>query len=141
MNPQTKSCQNCKQDFTIEPEDFLFYEKIKVPPPTFCPSCRLQRRLMWMIGVVLFKRKCDLCKKDGIAMYEPDAPYVVYCQKCWWSDNWDAKDYGIDFDDTKPFLEQWNELLHQTPILGLSVDSTTGEYSPYTNHTGNSKSC
>ena len=24
-----QACQNCKQDFTIEPEDFLFYEKIK----------------------------------------------------------------------------------------------------------------
>ena len=32
-----KICQNCKQNFTIEPEDFTFYDKIKVPSPTFCP--------------------------------------------------------------------------------------------------------
>lgn len=32
---ETKICQNCKKDFTIDPEDFKFYEKIKVPSPTF----------------------------------------------------------------------------------------------------------
>ncbi len=35
MESQTKNCQNCKKDFIIEPEDFNFYEKIKVPAPTF----------------------------------------------------------------------------------------------------------
>jgi len=34
-NSQTKICQNCKKEFIIEPEDFEFYEKIKVPTPTF----------------------------------------------------------------------------------------------------------
>ena len=29
------TCQNCKKDFIIESGDFLFYEKMKVPPPTF----------------------------------------------------------------------------------------------------------
>ena len=45
MEQEIKVCQNCKKDFTIEPDDFAFYEKIKVPAPTFCPECRLQRRL------------------------------------------------------------------------------------------------
>lgn len=27
MNSETKQCQNCKKDFTIEPDDFAFYEK------------------------------------------------------------------------------------------------------------------
>ena len=40
-------CQNCKKDFIIESEDFNFYEKIKVPPPTWCPDCRQQRRYAW----------------------------------------------------------------------------------------------
>lgn len=33
MNQEIKSCQNCKKDFTVEPDDFAFYEKIKVPSP------------------------------------------------------------------------------------------------------------
>ena len=36
MNREQRICQSCKKEFTIEPEDFLFYEKIKVPAPTFC---------------------------------------------------------------------------------------------------------
>jgi len=31
---ETRICQNCQQEFIVEPEDFLFYEKMKVPPPT-----------------------------------------------------------------------------------------------------------
>lgn len=41
---ENKICQNCKNDFVIEPDDFSFYEKIKVPPPTFCPDCRFKNR-------------------------------------------------------------------------------------------------
>ena len=29
MNLETKQCKNCKQNFTIEPEDFEFYDKNK----------------------------------------------------------------------------------------------------------------
>lgn len=141
MNLQTKTCQNCKNQFIIEDEDFSFYEKIKVPPPTFCPSCRLQRRLIWMKGIEFFKRKCDLCGELKLSMYHPDAPYTVYCDRCWWSDNWDARDYAMEYDPTRNFLEQWNELLHKTPILGLSVDPITSELSPYCNHTGHAKNC
>ena len=36
MTGEQKNCQNCKKDFVIEPDDFLFYEKMKVPAPTFC---------------------------------------------------------------------------------------------------------
>ena len=46
MKQEIKQCNNCKQDFTIEPDDFGFYEKIKVPAPTFCPECRYIRRLL-----------------------------------------------------------------------------------------------
>ncbi len=138
---ENKVCQNCRGEFIIEPDDFSFYEKMKVPTPTFCPTCRLQRRLAWMIGVILFKRKCDSCNEYVFSLYEPEAPYIVFCHKCWWSDKWDARDYALDVDFSKPFLEQWNDLLHKTPILGLSVDTITGNLSPYTNHVGNAKNC
>lgn len=56
MNSETKTCQNCKQKFSIELEDFDFYKKISVPPPTFCPKCRLQRRLAWLKEIVVLAR-------------------------------------------------------------------------------------
>jgi len=43
---EVRICQNCKKDFTIEPEDFTFYEKIKVPPKSkeivCCEQCYQQ---------------------------------------------------------------------------------------------------
>jgi len=47
MNQETKQCQNCKKEFEIEAEDFNFYKKIKVPPPTrpeiiYCEKCYQQ---------------------------------------------------------------------------------------------------
>ncbi len=123
MNPETRNCQNCKQAFTIEPDDFAFYEKIQVPPPTFCPQCRKQRRLAWRNDINLYSRPCDLCKKSIISIYSPDSGLTVYCVKCWWSDKWDAKDYAQDYDFSKPFFVQFQELQRRVPILALANDN------------------
>ena len=69
MNSETKNCQNCKKDFTIEPDDFGFYEKIKVPPPTFCPECRLIRRMMFRNEISFYRRVCELCQKNIISIF------------------------------------------------------------------------
>lgn len=138
---ETRTCQNCKNSFTIDPEDFAFYEKLSVPAPTFCPACRLQRRLAWTNTFVLYKRPCDLCRRIYISIYAPDAPYTAYCPNCWWSDNWDQYQYAKDYDPSRPFLEQFNELLHKAPLLGLSIDVLTAKESPYTSNAGNLKNC
>jgi hypothetical protein len=118
-NNEVKNCQNCKKDFTIESEDFNFYEKIKVPAPTFCTECRHQCRLCFRNERVFYKRNCDLCGKNVVSRSSPDKTYKVYCTKCWWSDNWDAKDYGIKIDFSRPFLEQWKELFFKIPHISI----------------------
>ncbi len=59
MYQEVKICQNCQKEFVIEPEDFDFYQKIKVPAPTWCPKCRLILKL-WhrnsLLREVLFTR-------------------------------------------------------------------------------------
>ncbi len=141
MQNETKNCQNCKNDFVIESEDFAFYDKLKVPPPTFCPECRRQRRLAWMNIFNLYKRNCNLCKEDFISMYSPESSYNVFCPKCWWSDAWDWRDYAQDFDESKSFFEQYDELLHKAPLCGLSINTTTTPGSPYNNHAQDLKNC
>ncbi|MFA6251176.1 MAG: hypothetical protein WC603_00935 [Candidatus Paceibacterota bacterium] len=141
MKEETRVCQNCKNDFIIEPDDFSFYEKIKVPPPTFCPECRKQRRLIWLKGFRLYKRKCDLCGEEKISMYPPDSPYTIYCSDCWWSDKWNPEKYAMDYNPSRSFFEQLNEHLHRVPIRGIAVTKSTSELSPYTNHCDHSKNC
>lgn len=138
---ENRTCQNCKKDFLIEIDDFSFYEKMKVPPPTFCSDCRRMRRLAWYNLVNLFYRNCYLCGDKFISMYPPEANYVVYCPKCWWSDKWDFRDFGVDYDFSRPFFEQFNELMHKAPMLGLSINTTTTVGSPYNNHAADLKDC
>jgi DNA-directed RNA polymerase subunit RPC12/RpoP len=80
---ETKTCQNCKKDFTIEPKDFNFYEKIKVPPPTFCPECRLIRKLNFRNERFMYHNVCALCNKKIISIISKDSNVKVYCPDCW----------------------------------------------------------
>ncbi|MFA6251332.1 MAG: hypothetical protein WC603_01765 [Candidatus Paceibacterota bacterium] len=137
MGNETRNCQNCKNDFVVEPDDFLFYEKIKVPPPTWCPECRQQRRYAWRNERTLYRRNCDLCGKSTVTIYSPNKPLKVYCLQCWWGDGWDPTIYGRDFDFSRPFFEQYKELQLQVPRMALlSKNSINSEY---TNHSGNNK--
>jgi hypothetical protein len=136
---ETRACQNCKKDFTIEPDDFAFYEKIQVPPPTFCPECRLLRRLLWRNERALYKRSCDLCKKQIIAMYPAEATFPVYCRPCWFSDSWDATSYARDYDFSRPFFEQFRDLLAVVPQIATQVDKSMN--SDYCNQIVSCKNC
>lgn len=139
MNPEVRSCQNCKNDFTIEPDDFVFYEKIKVPPPTFCPECRFQQRYMFRNTLSLYKRVCDMCHKSIIAQYSDKSPFPVYCRDCFFSDNWDAVDYGRAYDFSRSFFDQYEDLNKVVPRISLI--STKCVDSDYVNHATEDKSC
>ncbi len=141
MNQESRQCQNCKNQFVIEPEDFGFYEKIKVPPPTFCPECRNQRRMSWRNERSLYKRKCNVPghSEEVISMYRPDAPYVVYDRDYWWSDAWDPLASGKEYDFTKPFFTQFDELLRTVPMIALANQNSVN--SDYVNYSDGNKNC
>ncbi|PIR68619.1 hypothetical protein COU49_00125 [Candidatus Nomurabacteria bacterium CG10_big_fil_rev_8_21_14_0_10_35_16] len=136
---ETRKCQNCKKDFTIEPDDFGFYEKIKVPPPTWCPECRYIRRLLDRNEYNLYKRKCDATGKDIISIYRSDAPFPVYEQEYWKSDKFDATKYGRDFDFSRSFFEQYEELRRMIPHLAMVNSQSVN--SEYTNQSEQNKDC
>jgi len=138
---ETRKCQNCKASFAIEPEDFKFYEKMQVPPPTFCPMCRFQRRLMFRNERALYKDKCDLCGEDMISVFSPDKPFKVYCSPCWWSDNWDPLASGQEYDPSRNFFEQMKEVQLKAPFMNLIVGYSTLVNSEYVNHADNLKNC
>ena len=136
-----QACQNCKKEFTIEPDDFGFYEKMKVPPPTFCPECRLQRRLSWRNERGLHFRECGLCKKKMISIYHKGYNNIVFCEKCWWSDGWEGLDYGVEIDFSRPFLDQFFELFRRVPVPNLFAFGTTMINSEYCNMANDMRNC
>ena len=139
MSEETRECQNCKQSFTVDEADFRFYEKIKVPPPTFCPECREIRRIAFRNERALYKRKCDLCGREVVARVSPDKPYPMYCKECWWSDNWDSLSYGREYDFSRPFFEQFKELLNSVPHISLFSTNTVN--SDWVNQETDDRNC
>ena len=134
---EIKTCQNCKSEFTIEPEDFAFYEKIQVPTPTFCPDCRMQRRFAWRNERILHYSVCAKTDKKIITGFAPDSGLKVYDRDVWWSDAWDPMDWGADYDFSKPFFKQWRELFEQVPHPAVFNTQTVN--CDYTQYTGNMK--
>ncbi len=137
MNTETKNCQNCKQNFVIEPEDFDFYKKMDVPSPTWCPECRIMRRLQFRNERGLCRFKCGLCGKPGISMYQEGSPFPIYCVDCWYSDKWDQLSYGQEYDFSRPFFEQFREVFLKTPKASIFHRSVTN--AEYANIVGESK--
>lgn len=136
---ETRNCQNCKDDFKIEPDDFSFYEKMQVPPPTFCPPCRHQRRLSFRNERNFYKRDCDLCGKSVVSRVSPDKPYKMYCATCWWSDKWDPEEFAKEYDFSKSFFEQWKELFLNVPHISLFNSNNVN--SEWTNQESDDKNC
>lgn len=113
MTSETRQCQNCKNQFIIEPEDFAFYELMGVPAPEICPHCRLQHRLaFWPFGK-FHKRTCDLSGERIISVYPPKTKFPVYKNINWYSDKWEPP--FLTYDSARLFFDQLYELQGKTP--------------------------
>ncbi len=123
MNPETKTCKNCSASFTIEPDDFMFYEKIGVPPPTLCPRCRAQRRMTWWNEHNLYRKKDAHDGKEVFSTYPEHSPVKIYDHDYWWSDAWDPMSFGREYDFSRPFFEQFRDLLHTMPRASREIKS------------------
>ncbi|MDC0506214.1 hypothetical protein OAN96_01315 [Candidatus Gracilibacteria bacterium] len=145
---ETKQCQKCQVSFDITDKDIEFYDKVSpvfdgkkynFPKPSLCPVCRDTRRLAFRNERTLYKTKCGSSGKDMISLYSPESPVVVYDQSIWWSDDWEPLDYGRDFDFSRPFFEQFQELIHVVPRCNLINDYVKQENSPFVNLAGPTK--
>ena len=145
---ENKNCKHCNIEFDITEIDLEFldkfspifgWEKFGIPVPNLCPLCREQKRLLWRNERNLYKRECDATWKPLISVYSPDKPYKIYNQEFWWSDKWNALDYGIDFDFNKWFFEQFWELFAKVPQQDLIW--ANNENSPFCHLVADNKNC
>ncbi|MBI2453346.1 hypothetical protein HYV56_01440 [Candidatus Peregrinibacteria bacterium] len=141
MQTSMEKCKNCSTNFLIREEDKKFLSRIspvfknqkyEMPHPTFCPDCRMQRRLSHRNERHLYKRICDFSKKNIISVYSPDKLLKVYDHEIWWSDKWDARSYGRSFDFNKTFFEQFHELQKEVPRMSMIISHCeNSNYAPY----------
>jgi len=125
-------CRQCSTGFEITAEDRQFYSNVGALEPTLCPLCRMQKRTIFRNERCLYQRKCNLTGKSIITVYHPDAPFPVYDSEVWHSDKWDPLSYGMDFDFSRPFFEQFKRLYDCVPRANLfNQASENSEYSHY----------
>ncbi len=136
---ETRACKNCKENFVIDQEDFGFYEKMQVPPPTWCPECRMMRRMYFWNEHSFFKKLEKRTGKEIFAGYPPEADREIYERDYWWSDGWDPLSYGREIDWTKPFLQQIHELELVVPLPARSMVRNVN--CDYSNECADMKNC
>ncbi len=144
MKTETRNCKTCKTDFTLDSDELDFYEKMKVPVPGICPDCRFKMRAMFRNETNLYSgRTCALCNKSVLSMYNPKSPYTIYCYDCFYSEKWDSKDYFVEYDETKPFIPQFKELLEKVPKIATYLSLSLGQNvnSNYVNMASGCKNC
>ncbi|MBT5016531.1 hypothetical protein HN748_00100 [Candidatus Peregrinibacteria bacterium] len=124
----TKQCAVSGKGFVITDEDQAFYKKVEVPEPTLCPEERRRRRLAIRNETSLYSGTCAKTGKSMISMYSPDSPYTIYDRDEWWKNDWDPLEYGQEFDFSRPFFEQFEELQLKVPrmaLVGLHNENST----------------
>lgn len=115
MTSEERQCRNCKQSFTIEPEDFAMYEKSGIPPSDMCPRCRWKHLLaFWTFGRFRIA-KSALSGKNIITIYPESVPFPLYEHKEWVSDAWDPLAYGRGYDASRSFFDQFDALQKEVP--------------------------
>ena len=101
---------------------------MNVPAPNVCPDCRFRMRALFRNETTLYSgRKCGLCNKSIVSMYNPKLPYTVYCYDCFYSEKWDPKEYATEYDYARPFLGQMKEFLQKVPKITRYLSLRYGE--------------
>ena len=144
---ETRNCKNCNTLFEILDRDLEFYEKIsprieeeiiKIPSPKLCPDCRQQRRLSFLNERNLYRRECDITKKNIISIFSPDKEIKVFESKEWWWDNWTAFDYWKNPNFEKSMFDNFKELFLEVPKSSLTViNSENSEYNNFLSYSKN----
>jgi len=122
-----KTCKQCHTPFERAEEEWHRMEQFSVPEPEYCFLCIQKQLLCTRNARTLYRRKCDFSGEEMISIYPSESPYKIYKSDIWYSDKWSSFDYARDIDFSRPFFEQFDELLHAVPLIGLlnmkAVDS------------------
>src|SRR3989344_1335581 len=136
---ETRNCQNCKKDFTVEPDDFSFYEKMDVSVPENCPQCRQQLRIIYRNFKTLYKRPSSKSGKIIVSMYNPNVSFPVYDISERRGADWEGMEYAKEIDWDKPFFDQLSELFNTVPHMCMI--NTNCDNCEYSNMAKDSKNC
>src|SRR5260221_10766018 len=113
----SSTCPHCGSPFSDTPEDVEFRRELApivagiqfpLPPPTLCPSCRHRRRISFRNERKLYRTTCALSNRPIVSSISPDKQFKVLDRPVWLEE--DNRQFGREYDFSKPFFEQFDEL-------------------------------
>jgi hypothetical protein len=136
-------CENpqCGKNFEISDRERRMLSEVNVSPETIrlCPQCREQRRLAFRNERNFFRRLCDISGKSIFSVYRPESFVKVWSKDIWWSDSFNALEYGREFDFNRPFFEQFYELMRAVPHP--AVLQTNNQNADFANDANDNRNC
>jgi hypothetical protein len=144
-----KTCARCGEGYEVFDEDLALYEKVSpvwggkkylIPVPAICPFCRFVGKGAFRNEHTYYRTKSAMSGKSLISVYQPNSPYKIFSYDEWWGENWSPLEYGRDFDFSRGFFEQFEELFLEVPKINLIQDGTS-ENCEYTNFGAENKNC
>lgn len=121
-----QTCRISGELFTVDEWELRFLEamapsfageRYSLPVPDMAPTERFRRRFALRNLRTLYRRSCPVTGKAMISPYDPSGPHLVYHPDAWWSDSWDGRSFGREFDFSRPFFEQFHELTLAVPTM------------------------
>lgn len=110
-----------------------------IPLPTVHPL-EFNRQLQSFVSLMsLFESKSVISHTPLITRYNPALGYKVVTYDEFWSDQVDNTSVGKEYDFSRPFFQQWNELMHAVvmqPLVQISCEN-----SKYVDSSSSLKNC
>lgn len=124
LKPHRRVCKATGEEFEIDERMIGFYQRLKIPPPTWAPIPRRNRRMAVTNFNRFHRRKCDATGESVISQYSQTNPHIIYKNDYWWSDKWDPMSYGRPYDFSRSFFDQFNQLRRAVPRAAINRDSS-----------------
>lgn len=139
--PITNTCSISGNKFSISFLEQELCRKFNVPLPEIDRFERMRRLAAFSNYTTFFHGTCAKSSDKILQIYRPDVPFPVYANHIWWSDVWDAAQYGRAYNFRLSFFEQFLALRNVVPQPALTQEYSSLENCEYVNAAGFCKNC
>lgn len=134
-------CALSNELFQISDREIEYCRRFKLPLPTISPRERLRNMLVFRNRCYLYNSRCAVTGQPMLSCFPPERSFNTCDAEAWCSDAVDNKDFGREYDFSRPFFEQFYELYRSAYLPGLAVNRPTMENSDFTNGITGAKNC
>lgn len=144
----SQSCRQCRETFEVTDDDLAFLKAVSpvaagvthlISPPTLCPRCRLQRRLVFRNQMYVYQRSSSQSGKPIFSRFTESVPFPVVENDWWYGDGWDPMPAGRSVDFSSAFFPQIQAVRDRVPHRSLSLHQSSN--CDYCNNATGIKNC